>query len=281
MGILKRIFDFYLQSSLHVALAVYAFIRITELLFHLLPNPYLAGFGFFGTVVGYNFVKYDALARSGTRGGAELNQVKPKMQMRLRLFIAVSALAFVGASFCFLKLQLITQIVSGVCFLVTALYTLPFFPNRTNARSWSGLKIYIVSICWTGVTVVLPVLDAGMDFTSDFYLIAIKRFLLVVVLLFIFEIIDLAWDDPHLKTVPQQIGIRNTKRLGVFLLIVFLLLELFQMHESTPRFAVNVMVIFVTSGFLYFANERRSRYYTSFWAESIPIVMWLFLLALT
>jgi 1,4-dihydroxy-2-naphthoate octaprenyltransferase len=269
MGILKRIFDFYLQSSMHVALSVYALIRITELVFHLLPNPYMAGFGFFGTVVGYNFVKYDALARAG----------KPKMALRLKVFIAISALAFIGAVFCFFELKLITQIVSGICLLITALYTLPFFPNRTNARSWSGLKIYIVSLCWTGVTVVLPILNAGIGFASDFYIVSIKRFILIVVLLFIFEIIDLAWDDPHLKTVPQQIGIKNTKKLGVFLLIIFLLLELFQMNESRSRFVASVAVIFVTSAFLYFANEKRSRYYTAFWAESIPFLWWILLLA--
>ncbi len=278
MSLTKRIFDFYLQSSLHVALAVYAFIRITELIFHLLPNPYMAGFGFFGTVVGYNFVKYDALARSGTRGGAELNEVKPKLSLRLKAFIAVSFFAFLGAVFCFLKLSLPTQIVSGICVLITALYTLPFFPNKTNARSWSGLKIYIVGLCWVGVTVVLPVINAGMDFTTDFYLICVKRFLLVVVELFIFEIIDLAWDDPHLKTVPQQIGVKNTKKLGVFLLLVFLLLELFQMNDSIPQFATSVIIIFLTSAFLFFANEKRSRYYTTFWVESIPPVMWALLL---
>ncbi|MFT3795277.1 hypothetical protein [Flavobacterium sp.] len=265
MGVLKRILDFYIQSSIHVALAVFAFIRVTEFLFYLLPNPYTAGFGFFGTIVGYNFVKYDALARSG----------RPKMSTRLKLFIAVSFVAFWGAAYCFFHLKPLTQIVSGLCLLVTAFYTLPFFPNKRNARSWSGLKIYIVSLCWVGVTVALPVLDAGIDWTTDFLLVSAKRFILVVVLLFIFEIIDLAWDDPHLKTVPQQIGVKNTKKLGVFLLVIFLLLELFQLTESIPRFVGNIVVIFTTSGFLYFAHEKRSRYYSTFWAESIPIVMWL------
>lgn len=265
MGLFKRILDFYIQSSLHVALAVFAFIRITELLFYIQPNDYMAGFGFFGTVVGYNFVKYDALARSG----------KPKMSNRLKLFIAVSFVSFLGAAYCFLHLKWITQIVSALCLLVTAFYTLPFFPNRRNARSWSGLKIYIVALCWVGVTVALPVVDAGIAFTSDFYLVSVKRFILVVVLLFIFEIIDLAWDDPHLRTVPQQIGVKNTKRLGVALLLLFFFLELFQLTESIPRFLGNVIVIITTSGFLYFANEKRSRYYSTFWAESIPILMWL------
>lgn len=273
MNVFRRILDFYIQSSIHVALSVYCLIRTTEMVLGLLPNPYVSGFGFFGTIVGYNFVKYDALARSDNRSksGQELG-------LRMRLFIAVSFLAFIGSVLCFLRLSLLTQLVSGICVLITALYTLPFFPNRTNARSWSGLKIYIVALCWVGVTVVLPVLNSGMVFNADFYIVSIKRFILVVVLLFIFEIIDLAWDDPHLRTVPQQIGIRNTRRLGVALLLVFLLMELFQLNENVRRFSISIVLILVTALFLGYADPKRSRYYTSFWAESIPVLWWVLLL---
>lgn len=268
MGTLRRIFDFYLQGSVHVALSVYSLIMVTEILLHLKPDLYMAGFGFFGTIVGYNFVKYDALARSG----------KPKLGLRLKLFIALSILAFIGTVFCFFHLELRTQLWSGLFFLITALYTLPFFPNRKNARSWVGLKIYIVALCWVGVTFVLPVLNAGIPMATDFYIICIKRFLLIVVLLFVFEIIDLAWDDPHLKTVPQQIGIKKTKQLGILLLLIFLGLELFQMDESRNRFLISISIIAVTAVFLVFANEKRSKYYTAFWTESVPILWWLLLL---
>lgn len=271
----KRLFDLYLESSLHVALAVYAFIRVTELQLGLLPNDALAWFGFFGTVVGYNFVKYDALAR--TRSKREKNSA---LNRKLTGLITISTVAFAGALFCFLKLQLRTQLISGVCVLITALYTLPFFPNRRNARSWSGLKIYIVALCWVGVTVALPVLESGIALERAVYLIAAKRFILVVVELFIFEIIDLAWDDPHLRTVPQQIGIRNTKRLGIGLLAVWMLLQLSAFEVDRFDFAADVTVVLLTAALLYFSSDRKSRYYTTFWVESIPIFWWLMLLAL-
>lgn len=268
MGIFKRLFDFYLQSSMHVALSVLALIQITALVLNLPDDPAMIGFGYFGTIVGYNFVKYDALARSG----------KPPLSLNLKLFILVSALSFIGAAYCFLQLQLVTQIISGICVLITALYTLPFFPNHKSARSWAGLKIYIVALCWVGVTVVLPFINAGAALTTDFYIVCVKRFLMIVVLLFIFEIIDLAWDDPHLKTVPQQIGVRNTKKLGLFLLTVFLILELFQVGTNAPHFIASLILISLTAVFLFFAHAKRSRYYTLFWAESIPIVWWIVLI---
>ena len=265
MRIFKRIFDLYLQGSMHVALSVYCLIRITEIVLALPPNPYMAAFGYFGTIVGYNFIKYDALARSG----------KPKRSLNLKLFITISVLAFIGTVYCFFKLNLMAQVVSAVVLAITALYTLPFFPNHKNARSWAGFKIYMVALCWVGVTVALPVLNSGMPLDIDFFIVCLKRFILVVVLLFIFEIIDLAWDDPHLKTVPQQIGVKRTKQLGIFLLLVFLLLEVFRFNKSGYEYAANIFLIGITALFLLFANQTRSKYYTAFWVESIPIFAYL------
>lgn len=63
MKLLKQIFDFYLISSIHVALSCYALVRITFHIFHIQYDESMALFVFFGTIVGYNFVKYDALVR--------------------------------------------------------------------------------------------------------------------------------------------------------------------------------------------------------------------------
>jgi hypothetical protein len=36
-----------------------------------------------------------------------------------------------------------------------------------------------------------------------------------------FEILDLTTDDPHLQTVPQRIGVKKTKIVGLSLLLPF------------------------------------------------------------
>jgi hypothetical protein len=43
-----------------VALSVYALVRMTHFMFHISADQAMANFAFFGTIVGYNFVKYDA-----------------------------------------------------------------------------------------------------------------------------------------------------------------------------------------------------------------------------
>lgn len=264
----KRLLDFYLESSLHVALGVFALVQVTELRLGLGFDVAVSGFAFFGTVVGYNFVKYDALARMG----------KARTWPKLRAVIALSALSALACAWFFFRLKWQTAVLSGLFLVITALYTLPFFPDKKNGRSWAGLKIYFVSVCWVGVTVVLPVVNAGQDFFADVWIMAVQRFILVVVLLFIFEIRDLAWDDPHLHTVPQQIGVKPTKWLGLGLLGICVLLELFKFRWDEIQQWCNLGMVVITSVFLWQSTPKRSRYFTALFAETIPILWWISLM---
>ena len=242
---------------------------MTQHMFNISLDQSIANFVFFGTIVGYNFVKYDALARAK----------KLLMRTELKIIALFSFFALILVGFYFFQLQRITQIVAVAFLSITLLYTLPFFPNRRNARNWAGVKIYIVALCWVGVTLALPVLNAAISITSDFYLKCIQRFILIFVLVLIFEIIDLANDDPHLKTVPQQIGVKCTKILGILLLIPFYFLEFLKSNFDEKQLIVNLILVALISLFLLFANEKRSKYYTSFWVESVPIIWWLLLVS--
>jgi hypothetical protein len=154
---------------------------------------------------------------------------------------------------------------------------LPFFPNKKNARNWAGFKIYIVTFCWVGVTLFLPIINNNLPLTSYVFLVAAQRFILIFVLILIFEIIDLRLDDQYLKTVPQQIGVAKTKRVGVTLMVLFVLLEFLSSDFRMEFFDLKLALAITTILFLLFSNENRSRYYASFWVESIPIFWWLFL----
>ena len=268
MRILQSLFNFYLQSSLHVAFAVYALLQMTQHMFDIQNDSASGYFAFFGTIVGYNFVKYDALAR---KKGL-------KFTFKIKGIIALSIISFVAAIFFYFKLQLKTQLISFLILLLTMLYTLPFFPNRRNARNWAGVKIYIVALCWVGVTLLLPLLNAEVHFGMDVLWKSIQRFILVFVLILVFEIIDLANDDPHLQTVPQQIGVKHTKLLGTVLLIPFYFLEFLKTNVDFEQPIINMVLVVILWLLLLNSSEKKSRYYTSFWVESVPILWWIMVL---
>lgn len=268
MQLLKRIVDFYINGSIHVALAVYALVRMTFHFFHIGYDEPMAWFAFFGTIVGYNFVKYDELARAK----------KVRWSNQLRAIVGLSVVSLLATAYYFFYLERRTQLVAVGFLALTMLYTLPVFPKIGNARNWAGVKIYIVAFCWAGITLFLPVINADLPLSHDVWLKFCQRFLLVIILILIFEIIDLKKDDLSLQTVPQKLGVRKTKILNLFLLIPFYCLEFLKSDFQIQQLWINLILILVIALFTLFASPKRSDYYTSFWVESIPVFWWVLVL---
>ncbi|MBC7523148.1 MAG: hypothetical protein H7239_01715 [Flavobacterium sp.] len=268
MKFFKLLVDFYINSSIHVALAAISFLMMTQSMFKLPLDNSIIYFAFFGTIVGYNFVKYDALVRVK----------KYQMRLELKAIVFLSLCSLIATGYFFYQLQPFIQFTALIFLIITILYTLPFFPNKQNARNWAGIKIYIVSLCWVGVTLVLPIINTEIYFSNSMLVVAIQRFIILFVLILIFEIIDLKTDDPNLQTVPQKIGVSNSKKLGSFLLIIFLTIEFFDKNFDLTILLLKAGIAATTFLFLCFANEKSSKYYSSFWVESIPIFWWLLLL---
>lgn len=270
MRALKTIFDFYIYSSIHVALAVFALSWVTLLQFDIEYDENVLYFIFFASITGYNFVKYFGLAKFHHRSLAKW----------LKTIQVFSGICFVIMGYFALKLELSTLIYIGVFGLATFLYAIPIVPKKIfldkkkNLRSIGGLKVYIIAVIWTGVTVFLPLLNNQFDITDDIIITAIQRFIFVLVLMFPFEIRDLNYDSLKLATIPQKIGVKQTKLVGLFLLIVFYLLNYFKDDINTTVLVSYLMIASITLLFLVFSKQNQSKYYSAFWVESLPLV-WL------
>lgn len=265
MKFLKTCFEFYLNSSIHVALAVYALMRITELYFNLPYQDKLNYFIFFSTITGYNFVKYAGVAKLHHR--SLTNNLKVIQIFSLLAFIAMLYYAYA------LPLKLMLYFLPfGV---LTLLYAVPFLSGfEKNLRQVSHLKNVVIAFVWAGTTVIIPLIFAEIDLNTSAFLYMLQRFVIVLALILPFDIRDLNFDTISLQTIPQRIGVEKTKKLGLTLLIFSLILEyLIPIGESfkTPY----MLFVFVTIIFLMRSKTKQNKYYSSFWVEAIPIFWWL------
>ena len=267
--VLKKIFDFYINSSIHVALAVVSLSLITMFHFEAEVNFLLLFFIFFGTVTGYNFVKY-----AGVAGLHHQSLARGLKNIQIFSFLCFAGLAVTAFM---VNLEVLLWCVIFGTF--TLLYALPVFSKRRNLRSISGIKIFIIALVWAGVTVILPVTDVKNGIFGDPFLEFLQRFLLVLVWILPFEIRDLKYDLEHLGTVPQRIGVTKTKMVGLVMLAMVILLEFFKSRISLTFLIAFVVMCVVTGFFLLGSKEKQNRYFTSFWIESIPI-LWLLVLVL-
>ncbi|MEJ6792901.1 MAG: hypothetical protein QNK89_09300 [Lacinutrix sp.] len=273
MRVIKQLFDFYLNSSIHVALAVYALCFITLRRFNVLHDESILFFVFFATITGYNFVKYFGIAKFHHRS----------LTQSLKAIQIFSLICFV--LLCYYAFQLSTKslVYISVFGIVTFLYAFPFIPKdfyldkQQNLRDVSGLKVYIIALVWSGVTVFLPLINNGIALNEDMFITAFQYFIFVIVLMLPFEIRDLEYDSLKLATIPQRIGVRRTKTIGLLLLIVFFLVEFFKNEISSNNIVTILIITLITGLFLVYTNKKRNLYYSSFWVESIPI-FWLLMI---
>ncbi|MEG9328668.1 hypothetical protein V6B16_12050 [Salinimicrobium catena] len=264
----RSIFEFYINSSIHVALAVVALCGVTFLNFDISTEEDLLLFVFFGSITGYNFVKYAPVARLHHRS----------LEKRLKLIQLFSLFSFLLLIWFSFKIALEVLLWTGFFGVFTVLYTLPVLKRR-NLRSVSGVKVFIISFVWAGVTVILPVVSTDFALEFSVWVEFFQRFLLVLVLILPFEIRDLKYDLEQLGTIPQQVGVTRTKILGTVLLVTILILELLKPEFSGNSFAALSITALISAIFVWQAGERQSKYYASFWVESIPI-FWLLILFL-
>lgn len=262
---LKNTFDFYLDASIHVAVATSALVLMTYYFIAIMVDWNVLSLVFFGTIFSYNFIKYFALYRN-----------KSKYSNKEKTIVLLTIVAGIVLTVNFFLLEWKTQLVTLVFGLLSIFYAVPISKRKQNLRNISGIKIYIVALCWAGCTLLLPLYQAGILLPSDMFFKFLQRFLLTLILILIFEINDLKYDDIRLKTVPQSIGILHTKYLIYLLLIPFYVLEFFKQGNYPNQWIINLILITVITLFTHYASPHKSKYYTLFWVESVPI-LWLVL----
>lgn len=273
---IKQLFDFYINASIHVALAVYALSWITLRYFNISYDENVLYFIFYATITGYNFVKYFGIAKFHHRSLTDTLKV-------IQLF---SLLSFLLLCYYAVQLPLKTLSYIAVFGVVTFLYAIPFIPksfyldSQQNLRDVSGLKVYVIALVWTGVTVFLPLINNDFEWNAAVYITAFQRFVFVIVLMLPFEIRDLKYDSLRLSTIPQKIGVKRTKIIGVALLMLFFFAEFFKDEFKGSQLIERFVVLLVTLLFVLFSNKERSTYYSSFFVEGIPI-LWLFIVLLS
>lgn len=268
MKVLNNIFDFYINASIHVAFSVYVFVRITEMYFNVPYDENLDYFIFYGTITGYNFVKY--------AGVAKLHHISLTDNLKI-----IQIFSF----FCFLAMCYYASLIdfNALLFtipfsLLTILYAVPFLSGfAKNLRQISYLKIIVVALVWVGYTVLLPLFNAKQELDVSTLFFSIQRFLFVIVLILSFDIRDVKYDAISLQTIPKKIGIEKTKRLGLMLLVFTLVLE-FVIPSIVTTKTPFLLFFFLVIIFLMRAKINQPKYYSSFFVESLPIIWWLLLL---
>ena len=267
MRTLRTLFDFYLDASIHVGLAVSALIFVTSLLLNIPIQYTLLGFAFFSTIVCYNFIKYGVEAK-------KYLIVSKTYHKRIQVF---SFLSFFPAIWFATQLNRDVWLAIFGLSILCLLYAVPFFRRTSNLRNLAGFKIYIVGLVWAGFTVLLPAIQSKVPIEWDILVLCVQRFLLVLILMLPFEIRDMNTDFEELKTIPQTMGVPRTIVLGILLTLFFVLLTFLKDFFSWEEMVSRILLAVTLIPMLVRSKKKQSKYFTSFWIEALPI-FWVFVI---
>jgi len=273
MLILKRILDFYIFSNLHVALAGFCITKITLIKYNV-SNSWVPFFVLFCILASYNFIRFYELK---TKRLSWFKNWFLKNRFGI-LFLSIVSIIMVFFITFFTKFNLKSFIILFPFALMTVFYVIPFFKFKNiefSFRYFPAIKIFSIAVSWAGISVLFPLEEAEIKFNATVYIEFIQRILILIAITIPFDIRDIDSDFKSLKTLPQMLGVKNAKILGILLLLLFVILGFF----NNSFFKTDILIAIITGAFLWFSTENRTRYYTGFWVESIPIV-WLFLITL-
>ena len=271
MTILKRLFNFYIFSNLHVSLAVFSLTKVT-LLHYGIDSNRIPLFNFFATFLSYNFIRiYNfRMLQPWYRGFSVKNK---RTLFILNLFSLIMTVWLVS------RFSLTIFFFLAIFFFLTLFYVVPLNFNKQHPvtfRNIAFIKLADIAFCWAGVTVFIPLYHYGIPFSKTEIILFTQRILLVAAITIPFDIRDVFTDDKALQTLPQAMGILNAKLTGTVFLFLFIVLGFSSSLETEPNFIIESIVAFVSVLFLWRSSHKQHTYYTAFWIEGIPI-FWLLL----
>ena len=205
MGLLtnkiKLLFDYYINSSLHVSFCVICYIITINLINQIHVNWQDITFVFFTTFFSYNFIKFKEYYTS----------INKPVSPLLKFFFFKALISLVISLYLFFNLSTSKQIFVIIISIATVLYTVPLISNYT-LRSNPILKILTVAFCWTMLIVVFPFSEV-LDFINLVYY-SFLIFCLVTAQMIPFEIRDIIKDKDLIKTIIHDYGIKYSKNIG-------------------------------------------------------------------
>lgn len=275
MRLSKKIVDFYIFSNIHVALAGFSMTKITLINFGITSNltPLFVAFSI---LISYNFIRFYEIKNNRLIWFKDWFFINIK-GILLLIFLSILGLATI---LFFTDFNLKSLLILFPFAFMTFFYAIPLFKIgklEVSFRNFPMVKIFSIVLSWAGISVFFPLYEADFQFNSAVYIEFMQRIFILLAITIPFDIRDVKADSKTLKTLPQIMGINPSKVFGILLLFGFVLLEIFKENFTYIGFLIVLIISIITGLLLLFSSPKRSRFYTSFWVESVPVI-WLGLL---
>ena len=248
-----------INSNIFISLSAVALTVATQIQLGLNPqwHPYLFLI-FFATLFEYNLHRLiTVLTNSDALNSDKHNWVKGKLNW-FYLLVFLSVLGFaISVIEAKLKVLLTLAPIAGL----TLFYSTPLSKSAKGIfrlRQIPFLKIFLISIVWATVTILLPVIHSEKAY-NDFHILTmmIERFLFVFAITIPFDIRDMNADSQTgLKTIPLLIGEKKSTYTSMIALALFFAVSVIHYSFTNQWFIIVAFAVSFLTTIVFLANER-------------------------
>ena len=254
-----KFLDFYIKSSIHVALSVVSLASISvKLSEYELSTPMLI-FIFCSALFAYNFIKFFPIICKIRSHGFPY------------IIFLLSFVCLLLSLYLFFQLTFLSKIIVFIGGILVLLYTFPLNKDLSNLRNAKGWKVYLVVLTWILITVGVPFLSVPIFEIRLFIQLLLIQGIYIFVAILPFDIRDLNSDSTYLNTIPQQLGVSKSKALGYVLLVVNSIFTIICFEFISPITLSSILSFIILAFLLKLSYPNKSKYLCSFWVESIPV----------
>lgn len=259
--LLRKFFDLLLYGNFWIAACAAAMTLQTQYLLsgriHYTP---LVGFVFFATLLLYALHRIVGIPKVD-QYVKDLERYRIISTFRGHI-ILYAALGMIGAACYFVRLTRPTQLAILLPALISLAYVLPVIGKAKRLRDIHYIKIFLIAIVWSFISVVLPTLEYDLfpRQPGGWWFMWIERALFIFAITLPFDIRDLRVDHSGgVKTIPGKVGIRKTRWIGLLALCLAAIAAAVNFYTGTYgpgaflgillSFAVSYLLIHITFRF--------------------------------
>ena len=250
---LRKIFDFFLFSSLFISLCAVVMVYQTyQLLIYEQPSATLLLFIFFSTVCSYNFHWW--LTPTSVHSSQRIYWAQQHKGLHLFLYI-------IGLVACVIFFFLLRKHWLAIAFggILTFLYSAPKLPQtvfKALKKIAIGKTIFL-SFVWMYVTTLLPVFVSGTAFNIKILLFSISRFFLIYSICILFDYRDR--DDDKADGIRSMITYFNEKGIDRLFAISLMLFAVSSIALYLFNLTIIDTIILLIPGIIVSVLYRRAK----------------------
>ena len=283
-GWIKAVVDFYIYSSLHISIAATLFACELNLIQNIAIDWHYLGLVFSSTLFIYSIHRIVGIKKIDPLFKNNRFETIRKFKSHLIIY---SVLAILAVTYCALQIRFYTILLLIVPAFISILYTLPLFTKGKRLRDFNYIKIFLIALVWTIISVAIPVLSSYPEHPfADILIFFPEHFLFMLMITLPFDVRDLEIDNSkEVKTIPYSMGLKKTKNLiiGIATISILWLLLLSQLDFRSPYIGL-VLVYCISLIAIFKSINKKSDYWFSgvldgmFIVRGLVVIFWTHLL---